>query len=91
MKPRRTVVSNTVFALQGATEDSDLWARVYAPGEVEDGEVVVGSVWELTDDERAAIADGANVELLVWGGQPPVALRLSNYRLGKPPAPEEDT
>lgn len=87
MKPRRTVISDKVFRLPGGTEDNDLWVTTY--GE-DDGGPCIGSTWEPTPEERQAIADGANVELIVWGtGTPPVALRLSTYTLGKAPAPSE--
>lgn len=87
MKPRRTVVSNGVFRLDGGTEDNDLWVTHYPD---EGGlDTVIGSTWQPTDEERAAIAAGANIELLVWGGQPPVALRLSTYDLGKAPEAAE--
>jgi hypothetical protein len=82
MKPRRTVVSTRVYRLEGGTEDNDLWVTDY-PGEPEGEPSVIGSTWELTADEREQISNGANIELLVWGGQPPVALRLSTYTLGK--------
>lgn len=86
MKPRRTHISNRVFRLDGGTEDNDLWVTNYGP---EDGGPVQGSVWEPTDDERKAIAEGANVELLVFGdGHPPVAMRTSDYALGKKPDEE---
>lgn len=88
MRPRRTVVSNKVFRLAGGTEDNDLWTHVYT---AEDGGPAIGSTWQLTDEERAAIADGANVELLVFGTEhPPVTMRLSDYQLGKPPPEETD-
>lgn len=88
MKPRRTYTSVQVFRLQGGDEDNDLWVTRYAPAE---GGPALGSTWVPTDKERQAIADGANVELLVFGdGQPPVALRLSHYPLGKRPAGHGD-
>jgi hypothetical protein len=58
---------------------------LYGPG---DGSEVacIGSTWVPTDEEREAIAAGANIELLVVGtGHPPVQLRLSEYQLGKKP------
>jgi hypothetical protein len=83
MKPRRTVVSTRVFRLEGGNEDNDLWVTDYGPDE---GGPCLGSTWVPTDAERAAIADGANLEMVVWGtGHPPVALRLSTYALGKRP------
>lgn len=79
MRARRTPSSNRVFQLAGGTEDNDLWARVDSAG----GVVTVSSVWELTDDERAAVAAGANIELTVWGpGTPPVSMRTTDERIG---------
>jgi len=81
MKPRRTVLSDKVFRLPGGTEDNDLWTITYGP---EDGGPCIGSTWVPTDEERQRIADGTNIELVVWGeGHPPVAVRLSTYKLGR--------
>lgn len=80
MRPRRTVESNQVFRLAGGTEDNDLWTRVARD---EDGLQVVISTWEPTDEERSAIAAGANIELCVWGGQPPVSLAVTQVQLGR--------
>lgn len=39
------------------------------------------SVWQPTDEERAAIANGASIELYVFGdGMPPVAVEVRNER-----------
>lgn len=84
MKPRRTHLSDRVFRLPGGNEDNDLWTTTYGP---EAGGPAIGSTWELDDDERAAIAAGANVELVVFGyAQPPVNVRVTDYALGKAPA-----
>lgn len=83
MKARRTHTSNTVYRLPGGTEDNDLWVTVYGPDE---GGPALGSVWVPTDDERQAIADGANIELVTFGtGTPPVALRIDNTPIGRRP------
>jgi hypothetical protein len=87
VKPRRTHSSDQVFRLAGGTEDNDLWVTLYPADE--DSGPAIGSTWEPTDEERAAIAAGANIELVIWGtAQPPVALRLSPYERGRPPAEE---
>lgn len=83
MKPRRTHLSNSVFALAGGTEDNDLWTQVDAAAQT------VSSVWVPTDEERRAIAAGQNIELTIYGGQPPVSMRIVDTPLGKPPAPVE--
>lgn len=81
MKPRRTPSSNHVFRLAGGNEDNDLWVNVQ---EDSDGDTFITSTWELTEDEREAIAAGANLKLIVWGtGHPPVALQVSKERLGR--------
>lgn len=82
LQPRRTHLSNVVFSLPGGNEDNDLWLwREQGP----DG-TRLRSTWVPTDEQRQAIADGANLELIVWGaGHPPVAIALCNYPLGKAP------
>lgn len=82
MKPRRTHESNKVYRLQGGTEDNDLWVTEA----VQEGTPIIVSVWEPTLEERQAIADGENIELAVWGGQPPVALGTTPVELGKAPS-----
>jgi hypothetical protein len=87
MNARRTYASTGVLTLPGGNEDNDLWFTEYRP---EEGGVAMGSTWVPTDEERKAIAAGANIELVVWGvSHPPVAVRLSTYPLGKPPAQQE--
>jgi hypothetical protein len=88
MRARRTWVSDQVFVLEGGTEDNDLHATVYPPrSEVNESNVpIIGSTWVPTDEERARIANGENIELLVWGGgMPPVSMRIVDYPLGKRP------
>lgn len=83
MKPRRTHLSNHVFRLPGGNEDNDLWLYRSA----HEGETLLRSCWVPSDQEREAIANGANVELIVWGGgHPPVAMEVVNYPLGAPPS-----
>lgn len=80
MKPRRTVFTDRVFALPGGTDDNDLWTYVAAT----DNGPAIASVWVPTDEERAAIAAGENIRLIVFGtGMPPVALDLTDEPLGK--------
>lgn len=71
MKPVRTPSSNATFELEGGTRENDLpLERTQV-----DGEAVLRSTWELTDEERQAIANGANVRLTTWGVRtPPVEL-----------------
>jgi hypothetical protein len=60
-----------VFRLAGGNEDNDLWVTKGAT----DGEPWIESVWELDDDELAAISRGGTIVLRVWGtGTPPVSL-----------------
>lgn len=83
MRPRRTHESNMVFRLPGGTEDNDLFARADTD---DGGHPVLCSVWEPTPEERAAIAAGHNVQLIVWGdATPPVALATTDVPLGKKP------
>lgn len=57
----------------------------------EDGERWVFSVWELSDEERQAIANGLNVRLGIgWiGGMPPVSLGVTHEQADAtaPPGP----
>lgn len=84
LRPRRTWLSNTVWGLPGGNEDNDLWVYI---DQHSDGHPLIRSTWVPTDEERARIAAGENVELIVWGmGHPPVAMEVVNYPLGAPPA-----
>lgn len=87
MKPRRTHTSNAVYKLDGGNEDNDLWVeRTFCS---ETHATVLCSTWEPTDEERAAIAAGANIELAVYGGeQPPVSMQTTTVTLGKRPGAE---
>jgi len=83
VKARRTVRSDFVFRLPGGTEDNDLWVERKADT---DDRPVMSSTWEPTDEEREAIANGANLELMIWGaGHPPVFLGITDVALGKAP------
>lgn len=85
MKPRRTHESTTCFGLAGHNEDHDLWAT---KGVDEDGDPFIESVWELSQEERNAIWDGANVALRIATKRPappPVALYVTEVALGKKP------
>jgi hypothetical protein len=68
--PIRTERSNFTY-VGPSPEVGDL------PCRVEDG--VVYSTWELTHEERIAIAEGANIELGVWlRPPPPVSLAIDS-------------
>lgn len=82
MRARRTIHTDCVYGLPGATEDSDLWTYVVTTN---DGPGIA-SVWVPTDSERAAIAAGENIRLIVFGTKlPPVLLDLTDEPLGKAP------
>lgn len=71
-----------MFRLPGGNEDSDLWACVTNDSLLPSSPVIC-SVWELSGEERRAIADGAAIELIVWGDrQPPVMLQTTTEPLG---------
>jgi hypothetical protein len=73
VKPRRTPETTVVFRLRGGNEDNDLWVKRGQQG----GMTFVESVWELDDEERAAIAAGGTVELRVYAAiTPPVSLAI---------------
>lgn len=74
MRPRRTPTTKSVFSLSGGTEDNDLFVE---DAQDPDGNAVMVSVWEPDEAERRQLADGATIELLVWGRQhPPVAIAV---------------
>jgi hypothetical protein len=78
MKPVRTEHTENIIRLPGGTEENDL---PFYEMEV-DGIPVVCSVWELSAEERAAIAKGENVRLIIWGRKiPPVAIDLSDEEI----------
>lgn len=87
MKARRTHRTDIVFKLPGGTEDNDLWVeRMEIEDEVLGVTVALGSTWVPSDEERRAIADGANIELLVVGTVlPPLAMHTATVPLGKAP------
>ena len=75
MRPMRTPASN--FTYLGPRPDiGDLPCErvVY-----EDGDSAVYAVYELIDEDRQAIAEGANVKLGIWNQEPipPVSLRVT--------------
>jgi hypothetical protein len=77
MMPRRHAGSNVVFRLPGGTEDNDLWSEVTNGS---DG-IQIRSLWVPSDEERKQIAEGANIELIVWGGtHPPVAVVIADKK-----------
>lgn len=81
MKPRRTVLSNCVFELAGGNEDNSLWIHREQLGV----QTLNHSCWVPDDDERERIANGANIDLIVWGkGHPPVAMTVTAITLGRP-------
>ena len=75
MKPVATVNSTTIHQLVGGTRENDLPSEVRTDS---DGSLTVTSVWEPTEEERDLIAEGYNIRLVVWGGQPPVALSVTD-------------
>jgi hypothetical protein len=71
MRPRKTPSSTFVYELSGGNEDNSLFVEQATMGDVP----VLISVWEPTEDERAVLAGGGTVELMVWGrSHPPVAM-----------------
>jgi hypothetical protein len=74
MKPIRTPESNTVYVLPGGTEDNDLHAEQLPEG-------IVKSVWTATEEERALIAGGARLVLLIWGALGPARRALARASL----------
>jgi hypothetical protein len=87
VRPRRTYESVRAIGLEGGNEDNDLWVSLKRD---DNDYPIISSVWEPTDEERQQIAEGANIELLVWAIQtPPVAIDVTHVPLGKLPPDEE--
>jgi len=85
MRARRTHNSTHVFTLQGGNEDNDLWGY-YVPVEDNPNLGVLATVWTPTDEERARIAGGENIRLLMWVRRPfPVAMDLTDEPIGRNP------
>jgi hypothetical protein len=75
VRPVVTQQSNAVFKLPGGDVDSDLpVVRATSQHNIP----IIISTWVPDTEERAAIAAGANVELIVWGvSQPPVFVGMT--------------
>jgi hypothetical protein len=67
MRPVQT--ADTTLVLTGPDGVGDLYAQRLSDGSI-------ASVWWLTPDERAAVAAGANVALIVAGPHPVVMLAV---------------
>jgi hypothetical protein len=79
VKPALTAEVNAIYKLEGGDESNDLPMQKAV---TLDGEAVLVSRWELTDEEREAIHNGALVRLVVWGtALPPVALAVEGIEL----------
>lgn len=71
MRPVRTPLSTTIYALPGGNEDNYLYAQQGARGEIH-------TDWELTDPERLLLAGGGRVRLTIIGALvPPVILSVA--------------
>ena len=93
-RPRRTHDSNEVLRLSGTSEDHDLWVTIYSRGDgrLSDEDPMaqvpcITSVWELTDEERMAVALGANIDVTVYGDlHPALSVSTTKVALGRAPA-----
>lgn len=78
MLPVKTKHTNSNHILKGGTRENDL------PTEIAKDSLqrpVILSVWVPSDEERKAIAEGSNIELVVWGDEhPPVAMHITNLK-----------
>jgi hypothetical protein len=101
LRPRRTHNSTNVYVLEGGNEDNDLWAERGETGALppakspvafdrsEDGHAIIRSTFVPNQQQRAAIAAGENVELVIFGeAQPPVMLLVTDVPIGAPPTAE---
>jgi hypothetical protein len=80
--PEPMEISGTVFHI----DDNGPAGGRLTLREDEEHYMVLSSTWVPTDEERERIANGENIELLVWGsGHPPVAMEITDVPLGKKP------
>jgi hypothetical protein len=90
VKARRTHESNVVLQLQDGNEDNDVWATRTTDSE---GRSVIVTVWEPDEVERAALANGENIAVIVWLGEDkdktaPMNVSTIDVPLGKAPSEE---
>lgn len=78
LKPRRTVHSTNCYALEGANEDNSLWVHEDSDSA---GSPIFRSTWVLTDEQRKKIAEGSNVEVILWEAQIPMSVALDDSEL----------
>lgn len=85
MRARRTERTDKVLHLPGGTEDNDLWFYVEVVEDKVMGVVpVINSVWVPSDEERKAIAEGANIRLMTFSNEhPPVSIDVTHERIGR--------
>lgn len=77
MRPRRTPTTPMVYRHPEGNEDNDMWCQRLEPG-------MIRSVWEPTDAERAEIAAGANLEMIIYSEPiPPVSLGVTPEQAGR--------
>lgn len=77
MKPVKTVNSSVVYRGGGDTQDLNCDREAVGI----DGRVffAVSSVWEPSEEERRAIAEGANIKLYIYNEPiPPVGIGITN-------------
>lgn len=76
MRNAKTINTTTTHTLPGGTEENNLYAYNRFD---DDGNKIIASVWVPDDEEREAIAQGANIRLNVWGRRtPPVLVDLTD-------------
>lgn len=77
MKPIQTFHTDKRYVVKGDTTGA---STLYVEERIDDNNdsKVFSSVWEPSEEERRAIADGANIELHCWGAQIPVAIGVND-------------
>ena len=80
MKPVRTPWTNALYKLEGGSDENDL--PLEKNHDADEHEILL-STWELTNEERKAVADGKRIEVIIWGEEhPPIALRVEEVEDG---------
>jgi hypothetical protein len=84
MKSRRFPAANRVYELTGGNEDNWLYVEESElPVEHLGNRPTCRSLWVPSKADRELIADGANISLLIVGGQPPVMLQVTDEQPGR--------
>lgn len=74
MKPVRTPWTNSLYKLEGGTDENDL--PIEKTHDADEHPVLV-STWEVSPQEAQEIVKGKRIQVIIWGEEhPPIAVIL---------------